>query len=190
MKVRLIQAGDAAAVAAIYEPYVTGSSVSFETTPPDEKEMRGRIAAGGDLFPWLGAADDDGELIAYASASQFRARPAYRYAVETSIYVRVDRQGLGAGRLLYDKLIRTLEKQRFTQAIAAITLPNDASVRLHEALGFGVAGVYRQVGYKGGRWLDVGLWQRSLAPTTNPPTEPGLISEVIAGILAAPSLSR
>lgn len=190
MKVRRILGEDAAAVAAIYEPYVTGSSVSFETVAPDESEMRGRIAAGDDQFPWLGAVDEDGELIAYASASQFRARPAYRYAVETSIYVRVDRHGRGAGRILYDKLIRTLEKQHFTQAIAAITLPNDASVRLHEALGFGSAGVYRQVGYKGGRWLDVGLWQRSLAPATNPPTEPGLVSEVIADILAGPSLSR
>lgn len=178
MRVRRLTGADAAAVAAIYAPYVTGSSVSFETVAPDEAEMRKRIEAGADLYPWLGLLNDRDELIAYASACQFRPRPAYRYAVETSVYVDPDHVGKGAGRRLYDVLIRMLEKQHFAQAIAAITLPNDASVKLHEALGFTSAGVYRQVGYKGGRWLDVGLWQRSLAPATNPPTEPLRLSEL------------
>jgi L-amino acid N-acyltransferase YncA len=172
VKVRAATPDDAAAIAAIYAPYVTGSSVSFETAPPDEAEMRRRMEAGGGLYPWFAATDESDALIGYAYATQFRPRPAYRYAVETSVYLDPDFHGRGAGRLLYETLLHTLEKQRFVQAIAAITLPNDASVRLHEAMGFVSAGAYRQVGYKGGRWLDVGLWQRGLAPATNPPTEP------------------
>jgi L-amino acid N-acyltransferase YncA len=178
MRIRAATPDDAAAIASIYAPYVTGSAVSFETVAPDEAEMRRRMELGNGLYPWFAAVDARGALLAYSYAAQFRPRPAYRYAVETSVYVDPEFQGQGAGRLLYDILLRTLEKQLFTQAIAAITLPNDASVRLHEAMGFGSAGVYRQVGYKGGRWLDVGLWQRSLAPATNPPTEPGKFAEI------------
>ena len=172
MRIRGATPEDAAAIAAIYAPYVAGSAVSFEVTPPDEAEMRQRIEAGSGLYPWFLAEDESGRVIGYAYATPFRPRPAYRYAVETSVYIQHEHHGRGAGRLLYQVLIQTLEKQRFAQAIAAITLPNEPSVRLHEALGFTPAGVYRRVGYKGGRWLDVGLWQRALAPATNPPTEP------------------
>lgn len=179
MKIRAATLEDAAAIASIYAPYVTGSSVSFEMSPPDAAEMARRMEAGGGLYPWFVALDDDGEaLIGYAYASQFRPRPAYHYVVETSVYIDPAHQGRGAGRMLYEALLHTLEKQRFAQAIAAITLPNDASVKLHEALGFISAGVYRQVGYKGGRWLDVGLWQRALAPATNPPTEPVKLADL------------
>lgn len=177
MRVRAATPDDAVAIASIYAPYVTGSAVSFEVAPPDAGEMRRRIEAGGGLYPWYAAVTDGERLIGYAYATPFRQRPAYRYAVETSVYLDPEYHGRGAGRLLYQALIRTLEKQRFVQAIAAITLPNDASVRLHEATGFTSAGMYRQVGYKGGRWLDVGLWQRGLAPATNPPTEPILLAE-------------
>lgn len=178
MRIRAATAQDAAAIAAIYEPYVTGSSVSFEMVPPDEQEMRSRMAEGDGLYPWFAAVDDEDALLAYAYATRFRPRPAYHYTVETSVYVAPEHVGRGTGRLLYDVLLRTLEKQRFAQAIAAITLPNDASVSLHEAFGFSAAGMYRQVGYKGGRWLDVGLWQRALAPANNPPTEPVKFTEI------------
>jgi L-amino acid N-acyltransferase YncA len=180
MRIRAATPDDAAAIAAIYAPYVTASAVSFEVAPPDEAEMRQRIEVGGGLYPWLVACAENDAVIGYAYATAFRARPAYRYVVETSVYLDPGHHGRGAGRMLYQALIRTLEKQRFAQAIAAITLPNDASVRLHEALGFAPAGVYRQVGYKGGRWLDVGLWQRALAPATNPPTEPLRLHELRA----------
>ena len=178
MKLRAATVGDAAAIAAIYAPYVTASSVSFETRPPDETEMRRRMEAGDGLYPWFVACDGEEQVRGYAYATQFRPRPAYRYVVETSVYLNPSLHGRGIGRLLYDMLLTTLEKQRFVQAIAAITLPNDNSVRLHEAIGFHAAGLYRQVGYKGGRWLDVGLWQRSLAPATNPPTEPLRLDEI------------
>ena len=171
MRLRSASSDDAAAIAAIYAPYVTDSAVSFETEAPDAAAMRGRVEAGGDVYPWL-VAEEAGELLGYAYASAFRPRPAYRYTVETSVYLAAGAQGRGIGRTLYGALIRTLEAQGFAQAIGAITLPNDASVRLHEALGFARAGVYRQVGYKMDRWHDVGLWQRALAPAANPPREP------------------
>lgn len=177
MILRLATAGDAAAVAAIYAPYVTDSIVSFETAAPDEAEMRRRIASGGALHAWL-VAETEGAVTGYASASPFRPRPAYRFTVETSVYLRRDKCGRGFGRALYTRLLDLLQRQGFAQAIGAITLPNAASVRLHEALGFGQAGVYRRVGWKCGGWHDVGLWQRELAGATVPPTEPRPFLEV------------
>ncbi|MGZ8284623.1 MAG: arsinothricin resistance N-acetyltransferase ArsN1 family B [Allosphingosinicella sp.] len=171
MKPRAATPDDAAAIADLYAPFVTGSAVSFETEPPDAAAMRARIEAGGGLYPWL-VAEEDGRLLGYALAARFRDRPAYRFAVETSVYLRPDAAGRGLGRRLYEPLLAMLEAQGFTQAIAAITLPNEASVRLHERLGFERAGTYRQVGWKFGAWHDVGLWQRGLAVAGSPPTEP------------------
>ena len=180
MTIRLATAEDAAAIAAIYAPFVSDSAVSFETEPPDEAEMRARILAGGDLYPWL-VAGDDGEVLGYAYACAFRARRAYRFAVETSVYVAPPAQGRGIGRQLYAALIPILEAQGFTQAIAAISLPNPASVRLHEMQGFAPAGVYRDVGHKLGDWHSVGLWQRPLAALTERPEEPRPFAAVASG---------
>ena len=177
MRLRRASPEDAAAIAAIYAPYVTASAVSFETEPPDADAMRARIEAGGELYPWL-VAEEEGEVLGYAYASAFRARPAYRYVVETSVYLAGGAQGRGIGTALYGALIRTLEAQGFAQAIGAITLPNAPSVRLHEALGFVQAGTYRQVGWKMGAWHDVGLWQRALAPATDPPREPVAFADI------------
>ena len=177
MIVRRAIPGDAAAIAAIYAPYVTDSFVSFETEAPDEAEMLRRIESGGDLYPWL-VGEIGGRVCGYSSASPFRTRAAYRYAVETSVYLAADACGRGLGRTLYGRLLDLLARQGFTQAIGAISLPNEASVRLHEALGFQPAGTYRQVGWKCGRWIDVGLWQRALAPATVPPAEPKAFAEM------------
>lgn len=171
MKLRDATPDDAAAIADIYAPFVTASAVSFETEPPDEAAMRARIDAGGELYPWL-VAEEDGSVLGYAYAARFRDRPAYRFVVETSVYLRADAVGRGLGRQLYQPLLARLESQGFTQAIAAITLPNEASVRLHERLGFERAGTYRRVGWKFGAWHDVGLWQRALAVAGTPPAEP------------------
>jgi L-amino acid N-acyltransferase YncA len=172
VKLRLATADDAAAIASIYAPYVTGTAVSFETEPPDEAEMRARIGASGDLYPWLVATDAGGDLLGYAYACAFRVRRAYRFSVETTVYVAESAQRRGVGRELYAALLPVLEAQGFTQAIAAITLPNEASVRLHEAHGFQSAGVYSEVGWKLGAWRSVGLWQRALAPLAEAPEEP------------------
>jgi L-amino acid N-acyltransferase YncA len=170
--------GDAAAIASIYAPYVRASVVSFETEAPDEAEMRERIAALGDLYPWLVACDEDGSMLGYAYGSAFRTRPAYRFTVETTVYVADGAHRRGIGRLLYRQLLALLEAQGFTQAIGAITIPNEASIRLHELLGFVRAGTYEKVGFKLGEWRSVGLWQRPLAPMAPRPEEPRPVSSV------------
>jgi phosphinothricin acetyltransferase len=177
VRLRAAAPDDAAAIAAIYAPYVTASATSFENEAPDAPAMAGRMAAGGDLYPWIVAEDESGGVAGYAYASAFRPRAAYRYAVETSVYLSQERSGAGIGKRLYASLIATLEAQGFAQAIGAVTLPNTASVRLHQWLGFVEAGVYRQVGYKLGAWHDVGLWQRRLAAPTTPPQEPKLLRQ-------------
>jgi phosphinothricin acetyltransferase len=123
--IRAARPEDAAAIAAIYAPYVLTGTVSFETEPPDTRAMRHRMEASDGFYPWLVATngDDEGGVLAYAYASKFRDRPAYAYVVETSIYVAGPVQGQGMGRLLYEALIDTLRAQGFTQAIGAIALP-------------------------------------------------------------------
>ena len=177
MRLRSAAPGDAAAIAAVYAPYVTASAISFENEPPDASAMAERIEAGGGLYPWILAEDESGCVAGYAYASAFRPRHAYRYAVETSVYLSGSRIGAGIGKRLYASLIATLEAQGFAQAIGAITLPNEASLRLHQSLGFVEAGVYRRVGYKLGAWHDVGLWQRSLAAPADPPQEPKTLQQ-------------
>lgn len=172
MRLRAATPSDAAAVVAIYAPYVTGSAITFELEPPSVEEMAERIEAVAGRYPWIVAEDADGHLAGYVYACPFRARAAYRFAVETTVYLRPEAVGRGLGRRLYAPLLDALERQGFTQAVAAIALPNEASVALHERLGFSPSGTYREVGFKLGRWLDVGLWQRRLASPADPPREP------------------
>lgn len=171
---------DAAAIAAIYAPHVLVGAASFEIDPPDARAMRTRMAASDGLYPWLVATsgEESGGVFAYAYASAFGTREAYRWAVETTIYVADAAQRQGAGRLLYEALIDTLRAQGFTQAIGRIALPNESSIALHEAVGFRRAGVFREIGWKHGRWIDVGQWQCELAEPGNPPAEPKRFAEV------------
>ena len=169
---------DAAAIAAIYRPYVERGTVSFELKAPTEHVMWQRMAASDGKYPWLVAtAVEGGELLGYAYASAFRDRPAYRYTIETTVYLLEGTAGRGNGRQLYDALIDTVRAQGFTHAIGVIALPNDHSIRLHESIGFKRAGVMREVGYKDGRWIDVGFWQCELNDATMPPMEPKPFSE-------------
>ena len=167
--IRLASVDDAAGIGAIYRPYVEDSRISFEEEAPDAAEMARRIES--ELYPWL-VAEEDGRLLGYAASSAFRTRRAYRWSVETGVYLAADAQGRGIGRELLGGLLELLERQGFVAAIGAIALPNPASVRLHERLGFVYAGAYRGTGFKMGEWLDVGLWQKDLAPRTAPPAEP------------------
>ncbi|RYY44849.1 MAG: N-acetyltransferase family protein [Sphingomonadales bacterium] len=171
---------DASAIAAIYAPHVLTGTVSFEIDPPDARAMRTRMAASDGLYPWLVATngDETGGVIGYAYATRFRDRPAYRYVCESSIYLTDTSSGSGVGRLLYEALIDTLRAQGFVHAIGAIALPNDRSIRLHEAVGFRRAGVYREVGFKHGQWIDVGIWQAELNAPQVPPVEPRKFSDV------------
>ena len=166
-------ARDAAACAAIYAPFVDGSAVSFEEAAPSAAEMCERIAAYSERYQWL-VAEAGGEVTGFAYAAPHRVRAAYRWTVEVSVYVDSGRQRQGVGRQLYGALLPLLRRQGLSLAIAGITLPNDASVAFHEALGFEPVGVFRGIGFKAGAWRDVGFWQcRLAAADTDPPPEPG-----------------
>jgi L-amino acid N-acyltransferase YncA len=162
---------DAAACAAIYAPAIEASPISFEEAPPDAAEMADRIARTQATHPWL-VAEVDGEVAGYAYGCPHRSRAAYRWAVDVAVYVAEGHRRRGLGRALYEELIERLRRQRFQIACAGITLPNDASVRLHERLGFVLVGIYRRIGWKSGAWQDVGWWQLELFPPAERPAEP------------------
>jgi phosphinothricin acetyltransferase len=165
-------ARDAAACAAIYAPHVEGSAVSFEERAPEVGEMAARIERYGASHAWL-VAERDGEVAGYAYATAFNERPAYRWSTSVSVYVGESARGRGAGRALYEALFDHLRERGFRMACAGITLPNAASVGLHESLGFEQVGVNREIGWKDGAWRDVGWYQLELAPAAKgPPSEP------------------
>jgi L-amino acid N-acyltransferase YncA len=155
-------ASDADACAEIYAPYVEESIVSFEERAPDAAEMRGRIEGVAATHPWL-VAEHEGGVVG----------PAYRWTVGVSVYVAPGEQGRGVGRALYTVLFDRLRERGFRMAHAGITLPNEASVALHESFGFEQIGINREIGWKHGAWRDVGWWQLELTPAGyGPPPEP------------------
>ena len=152
--------GDAPAIAGIYAPFVSDTAISFEDTPPDAAEIARRIAAAQVRYPYLVAENADG-VQAYAYAGPYRARHAYRYTAEVSAYARSSGHGLGSR--LYRALLTQLKADGFRTCVAIITLPNAASVRFHERMGFEQTGILKQVGRKFDAWHDTGLWQLQLA---------------------------
>lgn len=158
MIIREAEPGDAEAIRAIYEPYVLSTPISFEETPPTAEEMRARIESTLKTHPYL-VAEKDGEVIGYAYGSQHRTRAAYRWSADVTVYVAPEAQGQGVGKALYRELLEALADRGYHAAFAGITLPNEKSVALHEAVGFKPVGIYREVGFKLGRWYDVGWWQ-------------------------------
>jgi L-amino acid N-acyltransferase YncA len=165
-------ARDAAACAAIYAPHVEGSAVSFEEQAPGEAEMAARIERYGASHAWL-VAEREGQGVGYAYGTAFNERPAYRWSTSVSVYLAEDARGQGVGRSLYNALFKRLRERGFRMACAGITLPNPASVRLHESLGFELVGVNREIGWKQGAWHDVAWYQLELAPAADgPPAEP------------------
>src|SRR6266496_1404535 len=154
--------GDGAACAAIYEPYVLETAVTFETEPPGAADMAERIALALATHAWV-VLEDDGCVCGYAYGGPFRGRAAYRWSCEVSVYVELGRRRTGAGRQLYTALLERLAQRGYRTAVAGMTLPNDASAGLHEAMGFRPVGTYRDIGYKLGTWHDVFWTQRPLA---------------------------
>ena len=169
MTVRPATALDAPACAAIYAPHVEGSAVSFEEVAPDAREMVRRIDAAA---AWL-VDERDGRIAGFAYAGPYRERAAYRWDVEVAVYVDPRCRRLGVGRGLYAALLPALADAGKFRAYAAITLPNGASVGLHEAAGFAPVGVFRRAGWKAGSWHDVGWWQRDLRGGEVPPGASG-----------------
>ena len=185
---RLATPDDAAAIAAIYAPVLRDTAITFEVEPVGAAQMRRRVATTLRRHPWL-VADIDGEVAGYAYAAQHRTRAAYDWSADVSVYLAPHARRRGLGRALYIALLDLLAAQGYANAMAGIALPNDASVRLHESLGFTAVGVYRSVGWKLGSWHDVGWWQLRLTRSDAPPQPLLRLSELpaarMAGALAA-----
>jgi phosphinothricin acetyltransferase len=167
MQIRLATTEDAGAIADIYEPFVTNTAISFEMVPPDAGDMAARIAATIPRFPWL-VATDDGTVVGYAYAGSYRARAAYAWSVEVSVYLAEIARQRGIAGKLYATLFDLLSQQGFRTALAGIALPNPASVGFHEKMGFTLLGVHHEVGWKFDQWHDVGWWRRGLGDGSPP----------------------
>jgi len=161
---REVQATDALGICHIYNPYILQTEITFEEEPLQEAEINDRIQTiQRSGLPWLVTIEENtGELQGYAYASPWKARSAYRYTVETSIYLAPAWQGCGLGQTLYQTLIQQLKTQGIHSVIGILALPNPASIRLHEKLGFQPVGQIQDAGFKFNRWIDVGYWQLML----------------------------
>jgi len=171
---------DAEAVATIYRPSVEGGLASFEEVAPDAAEMAARMRRTLAHTPWL-VAEDDGAVVGYAYAGTHHERPGYRWSVNISVYVTDGARGRGVGRRLYDELLSILRRQGFVNVYAGITLPNAASVALHEGIAMRRIGVYERVGFKLGAWRDVAWFGLRLADPDGEPPEPVPLPELDPG---------
>jgi L-amino acid N-acyltransferase YncA len=176
--IRLATERDAEQIAAIYAPNVTGSIISFEFEPPTVDEMRRRIEATLKRYPWL-VCERQGQVLGYTYAGAHGSRAAYQWSVDVSVYVHGDARRMGVGRALYASLFAALDLQGFYNAYAGATLPNPASVGLHESVGFRRVGVYRGVGYKLGAWHDVVWWHLPLRERVADPDPPADLPSVL-----------
>lgn len=161
IEIRSATVADAPFCAEIYAPFVTDNWVSFELTAPDEAEMAGRIGKALQSHDWL-VAEVDGLVAGYAYGSEHRARGAYHTSCDVAVYVDPGHTRQGIGRHLYEALLPRLKARKMHAAFAGIALPNIASMKLHEAMGFELVGTYREVGWKMGGWRDVAWFQRLL----------------------------
>ena len=178
---------DAEQLLQIYNPYILHSAITFETDLPSITDFSKRIARCLERFPWL-VGTENNRVAGYVYASPHRDRAAYQWSCECSVYVADDYKGRGVGRHLYDALFALLKMQGMLNVYAGITLPNDASVRLHEKMGFSWLATYEEVGYKNG-WQNVGWWRLRLAPAIPDPPPPvnfpalhqHLVKEILSG---------
>lgn len=160
--IRLAEAGDAAAIANIYNPYIANTTITFEELLVSAEQIAQRILdIRAAALPWL-VAEDAGQVVGYAYASPWKARSAYRHSVEVSVYLQDQVQGQGWGSRLYEALFSALKERQVHVAIGGIALPNPGSIALHEKFGMKQVARFEQVGFKFGQWLDVGYWQRVL----------------------------
>lgn len=168
--IRSVQLADAGTIRDIYGPFVSKGAISFEIEPPDAAEMKRRIAAITERYPWL-VFEVGGKVLGYAYAAAHHERHAYRWSVDVSVYLDSEARRRGVGRALYSALFEILRRQGYVNAYASITLPNPASVALHESLGFTPVGVHSGVGFKLGRWHDVAWYQLRLSDAPTPAEE-------------------
>lgn len=183
--VRPVQPNDFDAIADITNHYIATTAIHFGTDPIPAHEQRASWEKSRDRYPFL-VAELGGEIVGYAKAGLWRERSAYNWTPECGIYIRHDRHGRGLGRLLYTRLFDLLTAQGFQTLIAGVTLPNEASVRLHESMGFVSVGVIQRAGWKFDRWWDVGFWQRPLAQPGTPAARLRTVAEAERALQGSP----
>ena len=171
IRIRLASDADVDAIAANHRPIVESTTISFEATAPGRAGMAQRVRETLESYPWL-VCEVSGNVAGYAYATRHRVRAAYQWSVDTSVYIDEEYRRRGVGRGLYASLFAILAVQGYFNAYAGIALPNPASVALHESMGFKPIGVFSGVGFKLGRWCDVGWWQRSLHGRQRSPEQP------------------
>ncbi len=182
-RIRIVQPSDATGILDIYAPYIQNTSFTFETEVPSINEFSERIRQYLVQYPWL-VAEIDGKIAGYAYAVRYRERTAYQWSVESSIYIHDDHQRSGIATMLYSVLFEMLKAQGFRNVYAVINLPNDRSVAFHEKCGFTYFATYEQVGYKLGKWKNVGWWRLILNPFNNEPAAPLRFSELDPAVLS------
>ncbi|MFL5583732.1 MAG: GNAT family N-acetyltransferase [Gemmatimonadaceae bacterium] len=175
--IRVAGLDDAAGIAEVYAPAVLERSTSFELAPPTPDEFASRISSVLQKYPWL-VCESAGECIGYAYATAHRDRAAYRWSVDTAVYVSTKAHRRGVGTALYLSLFDILALQGYRNAYAGITLPNPASEGMHLRAGFTPVGVYKHVGYKFGAWHDVAWFERAILPAEKDPPEPVPFPEI------------
>ena len=159
---------DAEAILEIYSLYIEKTAITFELETPTLADFKTRMTGIMAKFPYL-VLEENGKILGYAYASTFKERLAYRWSVESTIYLHEKAIGLGLGKILYTELLRQLKDMNILNVIGVIALPNEESVQLHEKMGFVESGIFTQVGFKLGKWWDVGFWQLSWDKPKNPP---------------------
>jgi len=156
--IRQVKSEDATQVCDIYNYYVEQTIVTFEESAVSVPDMESRIIENTSKYPWI-VYSEGNKTLGYAYASKWKSRCAYKYSVETTVYLRPEVKGQGIGSKLYKELLTQLKEKNIHAAIGGIALPNDASIALHEKLGFKKIGQFKEVGYKFDKWIDVGYWE-------------------------------
>lgn len=180
VRIRFAEASDAEALLGIYAPYIEETAITFETSVPSLNEFQGRMRGIMEAHPYL-VAVEHGRIIGYAYAHRSHERAAYQWNAELSVYLAPDCRGRGLGRALAKAVLDMLELQGVRNVFSRIAIPNDASVRMHQALGFRHIGTEYRAGYKLGAWRDVGLFQKQLGCFEGEPERVLGISEALAG---------
>ncbi|PHQ57526.1 MAG: phosphinothricin acetyltransferase [Lutibacter sp.] len=163
--IRSVKLEDAFKICEIYNHYVLNSVVTFEETPVEEGEMRKKIKALSSKLPWIVYEDGD-QILGFAYASEWKSRSAYKHTTESTVYLKQGQSNKGLGSILYTALINQLIQHDFHAIIGGISLPNDASIALHEKFGFEKVAQFKDVGFKFGNWVDVGYWELIINKTT------------------------
>lgn len=183
-EIRLATIEDAKQVLEIYSNYVINTATSFETDVPSEQEMQSRIASCLQKYPWIVCVINE-RIAGYVYSSKHREREAYQWSCESSVYVDDDFQGRGIGKKLYQLLFQILKLQGFRNVYAGITMPNEASINLHEKCGFKHFATYENIGYKLGKWHTVKWWKLQINNYDLNPPPPIKISELTVQRLEA-----